>query len=187
MKIYIGPYPGNKSKKKEQTVRVKIDRYDSWSADSTLAYIILPVLKQLKKDKHGSPFVDLTDVPANLHPPKGFKPGPNYDTDKNFHKRWTWVLNEMIWAFTQINTDWGDKYRKGKIDLRWVPIDAKGKVLGKPIKLEDKSKHKDVAFWRMAKGPKDTYKVDRKGMKIHMDRIVRGTTFFGKYYQALWD
>ena len=33
---------------------VKIDRWDTWSMDSTLADIILPMLKQLQKDKHGA-------------------------------------------------------------------------------------------------------------------------------------
>ena len=37
---------------------VKIDRWDTWSMDHTLSYIILPMLKQLKDSKHGGPRVD---------------------------------------------------------------------------------------------------------------------------------
>ena len=34
---------------------VKIDRWDTWSMDHTLADIILPMLRQLKKSAHGAP------------------------------------------------------------------------------------------------------------------------------------
>ena len=37
---------------------VKIDRYDTWSMDHTLADIVLPMLKQLQATKHGSPLVE---------------------------------------------------------------------------------------------------------------------------------
>ena len=37
---------------------VKIDEYDTWNMDGTLADIILPMLKQIKESKHGSPNVD---------------------------------------------------------------------------------------------------------------------------------
>ena len=42
---------------------VRIDRYDTWSMDHTLADIILPMLKQLDATKHGAPHVDDEDVP----------------------------------------------------------------------------------------------------------------------------
>jgi hypothetical protein len=34
--------------KRTRTIRVKIDRWDTWSMDHTLSYIVLPMLKQLK-------------------------------------------------------------------------------------------------------------------------------------------
>ena len=53
---------------------VKIDYWDTWSMDHTLGHIALPMLKQLKATKHGSPFVDDEDVPEHLRstaaPPK---------------------------------------------------------------------------------------------------------------------
>ena len=42
---------------------VKIDRWDTWSMDHTLAHIILPMLKQLDKEKHGAPYTNDEDVP----------------------------------------------------------------------------------------------------------------------------
>jgi len=37
---------------------VKIDRWDTWSMDHTLSYIILPMLKQLSETKHGAPYTE---------------------------------------------------------------------------------------------------------------------------------
>ena len=45
---------------------VKIDYWDTWSMDNTLSPIILPMLKQLRDTKQGSPYVDLEDVPEHL-------------------------------------------------------------------------------------------------------------------------
>jgi hypothetical protein len=78
VKVEIGEYPDEG----EQKVVVHIDKWDTWSMDYTLAPIILPMLKQLKETKHGSPNVD------NLG-----------ETDPDFFKRWDWVLDEMIYAF----------------------------------------------------------------------------------------
>ena len=45
----------------ERKLKVRIDDYDTWSMDHTLAYIILPMLKQLRDTKHGSGYVDDED------------------------------------------------------------------------------------------------------------------------------
>jgi hypothetical protein len=94
--------------KKKRKVEVRIDPYDTWSVDHTLAYIILPMLKQLKDTAHGSAFTDDDDVPDELKstsaPPKKYE----YDTDDNFDKRWQWVLDQMIWSFEQKLKDNGD-------------------------------------------------------------------------------
>jgi hypothetical protein len=52
--------------RRTQTVKVRIDRWDTWSMDDTLAPIILPMLVQLKETKHGAPIVDDEDVPKEL-------------------------------------------------------------------------------------------------------------------------
>lgn len=99
MKVYIGNYPdGGRWYNRwfnwypEQAVYVHIDRWDTWSMDHTLAHIVLPMLQQLAKEKHGSPMVDAEDVPFELQG----------DTEKNdylIHDRWDWVMREMIYAF----------------------------------------------------------------------------------------
>jgi len=84
---------------KEQKIKIRIDDYDVWSMDDTLTHIISPMLKKLKEHKHGSAYVDNEDVPENLQ----YTPDPgnpdNPDHDNLIEKRWTYVLDEMIWAF----------------------------------------------------------------------------------------
>jgi len=146
---------------------VKIDKWDTWSMDSTLTRIILPMLKQLKKDKHGAPHVDNEDVPANLRDKRRVLP-KNGETDKNWFKRWDHVLNEMIWSFTELNKpDWADQFWTGKIDHKWIK--------------------KDDGNYELKKGPKHTLKFDKKGHAKHWARIQNGLRLFGKYYTALWD
>jgi len=83
-----------------QKVKVRIDPWDTWSMDHTLALIVLPMLKQLKETKHGAPFVDPKDVPKELQPKKQTKKQKdNGETDNTHFERWDWVLDEMIYAF----------------------------------------------------------------------------------------
>ena len=70
--------------KNERKVKVRIDEYDTWSMDHTLAYIILPMLKQLKETKHGSPLVDDEDVPEHMR----------HDGDNWIHYKWDWVIDK---------------------------------------------------------------------------------------------
>jgi hypothetical protein len=87
--------------RREQKIKVNIDHYDTWSMDHTLAYIVLPMLKQLKATTHGAPNVDPEDVPKELRPEKQdvLKYKEVGETDDKFFKRWDWVLDEMIYAF----------------------------------------------------------------------------------------
>jgi len=95
-----------------QKVNVHIDHWDTWSMDHTLAPIILPMLKQLRDNKHGSPMVDDEDVPEELRSkfdpysrtPDLFADTIEYDIaekchDALIHEKWDWVMNEMIYAF----------------------------------------------------------------------------------------
>jgi hypothetical protein len=96
MKVNIGPYTDDDA---GQVIEVHIDKYDTWSMDHTLAPIILPMLKQLQETKHGAPLVDDEDVPEELKSTSAPTKENDWDTDDNWHKRWDWVLDEMIYAF----------------------------------------------------------------------------------------
>ena len=177
MKVKIGPYPNHRwyhnylydlfGYTSRQKTSIKIDKYDTWSMDDTLSHIILPMLYQLAKTKHGSPHVDAKDVPEHLQG----------DTDKDdnlIHERWDWVMAEMIFAFESkaLDSDWQERYCTGRHDTYDQPIlSSKGEIIG----------------YEMHKGLNDTFKINHEGMKLHQDRITRGFTLFGKYYEGLWD
>lgn len=84
---------------------VKIDYWDTWNMDSTLSKIILPMLKQMKKSKHGAPLTDDEDVPEELRSTSAPPKENEWDDDENHFKRWDWIVDEMIWSFEEINND----------------------------------------------------------------------------------
>jgi hypothetical protein len=142
----------------ERKVKIKLDPWDSWNADNTLAIIIAPLLKQLKETKHGAPLVDDEDVPEHLRSTAAPPKKDEWDIDNNHFLRWDWVMDEMIFAFEKIAEDnWESEFYSGEVTF-------------------DEST--DV---------KDTFKVDLEGIKKVSDRIDNGTRLFGKYYSGLWD
>jgi hypothetical protein len=153
---------------------VKIDYWDTWSMDHTLGQIALPMLKQLKDKKHGSPCVDDEDVPEELKSTSAPAKENEWDVDDNHFKRWDWIMDEMIFAFEHhINKEWEEAYRSGEFDHKSVACEWYEN--GKP------------KMFRLEEGPNHTYKADYEGMRIVEDRIKNGFRLFGKYYQGLWD
>jgi len=155
--------------KKKRTIKVHIDRWDTWSMDHTLAHIVLPMLVQLKETKHGAPYVDPKDVPKELQPKKQTKKQKdNGETDSTHFERWDWVLDEMIFAFdSKVNDGWEDQFETGESDLQWK-------------KLEDGN-------YQMVEGPEHTRVYDWEARKVYEERISNGFKLFGKYYNNLWD
>lgn len=174
--------------KKKRKIKVKLHKYDTWNADSTMAILILPLLKQLHATNHGSGVVDAEDVPYELQH-TGYDDGQwdqqrlDFGDSEEYekmswnitHERWDWVLKEIIWAFEQLQPeyDWEEQYRSGEHDIVWnvTKTDADGKPL----------------LYSMDKGPKDTFEIDMEGREKHQSRISNGLRLFGKYYQNLWD
>lgn len=158
---------------------VKLDRWDTWNMDGTLSPIILPMLKQLHATKHGSPNVDDADVPEELKSTSAPPKENVYDVDGNHFKRFDWVMDEMIWAFEQLqpDNDWEQLYTSGVADWKFVPVDVEGNEVSK-------GEHK---FSEMRHGPNHTYEIDWEARNKHQERINNGLRLFGKYYQALWD
>jgi hypothetical protein len=143
---------------------IKINSWDTWSMDHTLALIVLPMLKQLKQDKHGAPYVDDDDVPMSLKSTSAPPKSNEWDTDDNHFARWEYVLDEMIWAFEQKA---GDDDESAFFDHSECG-DAKD-FAKNPNKHLSKSK------------------VNWEGLKQHQERKQNGFRLFGKYYQNLWD
>jgi hypothetical protein len=162
MKVKLGNYKDNGERK----ISVKIDKYDTWSMDHTLALIIHPMLLQLRDTTNGSPFIELEDRPEHLI---GTIPvRERGDIDEFHHDAWQWVLNEMIHAFeSKLQDDWKEQFYSGEAD--W--------------EMEDTGKD----FSKVVKGPNHTLEVDVEGMKVYQERITNGFRLFGKYYENLWD
>jgi hypothetical protein len=157
---------------------VRIDRWDTWSMDHTLADIILPMLRQLKQSAHGAPNTDDADVPEYLRSHMAQPKENEWDTDSLHFMRWDWILDEIIFAFNcKVDDSWQDAFREGEHDLLWVPVDKDGNEVAK-------GQHK---YYEMKNGPNNTYKCDYEGMKKVEERIQNGFRLFGRYYQNLWD
>jgi hypothetical protein len=167
MKVYIGRYPKNPNK--EQKISVRIDKWDTWSMDNTLAHIVTPMLKQLNETKHGAPYVHDEDVPVELQKVSAPPTENEWDTDENHFKRWDWVMGEMIFAFESKLTDWEEQFwkRHPKLDLSDHP--------------EDEGKDFTPVRWL------DEGEYDKEGLRKMEERIQNGFRLFGKYYQGLWD
>ena len=151
------------SKRKRQ-VYIRIDKYDSWSADHTIALIAVPLLKQLQLTKHGAPNVDDEDVPDGL----GLRsyetdklPKSEHDVDENHFKRWDWVLGEIIWALEQKTSDTADTQFYTKLDPSMQSKDINAQM--------------------------ENIVVDMDGLNAWQQRKTRGYKLFGKYYENLWD
>lgn len=147
------------NQKRKQHIYVRIDKWDTWSMDVTLANIILPMLKQLQATQHGAPHVDDFDCPQHLWSTNAEPKEHPWDTDSNWQARWDWVLQEMVWAFTQHQLDDED-------EKFWtIPQDPK----------------------LTPKEQMDQSQLDEQNYRLHHHRKQKAFELFGKYYQALWD
>jgi hypothetical protein len=147
--------------KKSRKMDIRIDHYDIWDMDTTLSYIILPMLKQLKEVKHGVPVINDYDYPDLYEVlSKEIDEVRQAETDiddKDFEVNvviWNFILNEMIWAFEQKQIDWMSQY--------YTKTDSQDNSFG-------------------------SYRLDMDGYAKHNDRMNRGFTYFGRFYQTLWD
>jgi hypothetical protein len=167
MKVLIGEYRDDDL---DREIDVTIDDYDVWSLDHTLAYVIHPALLLLQKKKNGAPKVDDEDVPDHLKSTSAPPKKNEWDTDDNWFLRWDWVMEQMIWSFSQKLDDNHDaQFYSGEHDMQFI-------------------KSKEYPFYsEMVRGPNDTFKIDMEGLTKHEERIQNGFRLFGKYYQALWD
>ena len=147
---------------------VRLDRWDTWSFDHTLADIILPGLKQLKADKHGAPHTDDEDVPEYLRSHMAQPKEYEWDIDTLWFKRWEWILDEMIWAFEQKVQD-----------------DAEGQFFDHSA-YKDSKQGTDEWLDDLTNAV-SRVKYDREGHQAWQDRKANGFRLMGKYFEALWD
>tara|TARA_A200000159_G_scaffold164301_1_gene193379 strand:+ start:3600 stop:4049 length:450 start_codon:yes stop_codon:yes gene_type:complete len=98
MKVNIKNYPNPDGMfykmgiNKEQKVSVKIDKWDTYNMDVTLAHIVYPMLVQLKETKHTHPS-DLTE------------------------EKWDSILDDMIFSFKSKLYNWEEEFTSGVWDM----------------------------------------------------------------------
>ena len=167
----------------ERKIKIKIHEYDTWNLDGTLAPIILPLLKQLRAKKRGSGFIDMEDVPEYMRTTSTQEYGAQEvfefykmdsrqeeNTKYSVHHRYEWALDEMIWAFEQLQpgVDWEDQY--------WI-VHPEIDFTDRP---EDEGASTIPVRWKVQG------ECDWVQRQAHQDRISNGLRLFGKYFQTLW-
>ena len=158
MKINIGKY----NKKGDQKVSIKLDSWDTFSADHTLARIIHPMLVAYKAavEGKGTPCCSFDeDVPVHLKSTIGIIDGGGDAEEKLQIEQWDWILCEMIWAFSEHVSEEGDS------------------IFFDHPENNTKEYHPDDY---------KKIKIDHKGLEAYHDRKQKGFQLFGKYFNGLW-
>jgi hypothetical protein len=143
--------------KRRRTVTVKVDKWDIWSADHTLALVILPVLIEYRKSKrYGVPIgIDTSYIPLE-----------EAEEDKQM-QAWNEIVDKMIWSFEQIvNFEEADQEF-------WID---------KPD-FDDCKKWSDFAD----KINNGRGRLDTNAWKEYQEKIQEGLDLFGKHFRNLWD
>jgi hypothetical protein len=95
-----------RNRKSTQNSFVKIDYYDTWNVDGTIASIVAPLLKTFINEKDES-------YPGQFE---------NYE-------QWEEVMKKMLWSFEQLNADWESQFyevTKSKISFNVIRDDKPG-------------------------------------------------------------
>ena len=158
MQVKIGKYP--KKAHKERKIKIRIDPWDTWNMDHTLALIILPMLKQLKETKHGAS----GDMPAFSQTSDYVQPSfPFYKEGDEAawnagHEQWNEIMDKMIWSFEQLlDDDYESRF--------WIKQPRYSRELG-----------------CITGGV-----YNEKAALLYEERLREGFELFGKYYRGLWD
>jgi hypothetical protein len=177
VKVYIGRYPSDRTLRRDpdakQKKSIRIDKQDTWNMAETLAEIILPMLKQLKAAKHGSPgtmpaFGESTD---HQWPQMAFDFYKENDDAawRRAHDQWDEYMDKMIWSFEQIVIEDRDsQFHSGHSNWTMQP-------------------NPNGSGATMVTGPGHTAKFDNKAYTAYYEKIQEGLDLFGKYYMNLWD
>ena len=156
--------------RRNRLMKITIHKYDTWNMDTTLSFIITPMLEQLRNNKHGYVLVDNKDVPKSLRSAAG-----RDDNEALSIQRWNWVMDEMIFTFDQLRSggDWEDKFYEDNIDYNELKVNEARMTNGYKNELKAHEA-------RMTSGYKNE-------LKAHEARMTNGYRLFGKYYRSLWD
>lgn len=152
---------------RKRVVKIKLDSWDSYDATATIAMIVVPILKDLKEKKRGTP--------VSMYPEDHVCWKLETESEEEYQARekaagdaaeklWDEILDKMIFAFeSYINTDWEDKFWIVHPELDWNEQEAE-----KPLK------------WKVEG------QFDREGYDAYKEKIQEGLQLFAKHYGSLW-
>jgi hypothetical protein len=137
-----------------------------------MAKIIVPILKQIREKKAGSPgcmeeFAQTSTGTSQLTF-DFYQEGDEQAWNKG-HEHWQQIVDKMIWSFEQlVNEDWEEQFWivKPKLDMASYPEDKGQTVI--PVR------------WKV-QGV-----FDHRGCEEYSNRINEGLQLFGKHYHSLW-
>lgn len=152
--------------KRSRTVKVHIDKYDCWSADSTIAFVVAPLLRafvaqgiqgipQLNAEEYGPYAAMIEEIGGATIGSDSPKKYTDEEVSFSWYVReqvWRAVLDSMIYSMEQIN---------GGFDM---------------VIYEQ---YKDTA--------PDWQQRWIEHAKLEEARIQQGLDYFGKYFRAIWN
>ncbi len=172
MKVDLGKFTKNRFRK----LNIRVDNWDTYSLDHTLALIILPSLIQLKNQMYGIPneFYSGSDS-SSQYAFDFYIEGDNAACDLGVAS-WNATLDKMIWSFQQISLeDYEDKYYHGTPEIDW-----------KPLEKDHPNYDPTQEFVEMIDKNPDEHWYDYVGNQLHDERIQEGVDLFAKYFRSLW-
>lgn len=165
-------------KRRVRDISVRVDPWDSWSADATIATIAVPIIKQLQKTKHGIPgrlsageefdaekIRRYNDILGNDDYSEEGKEQRSKDYEEA-EAIWDEVVNEMIFGLEAC-------YVEGHEPDFWI---KKPQYLTKDC--PDKPGFKE--FIRNGE-------LDHAAYEAYHTRVQNGLILFGRYFKTLWD
>lgn len=155
MKAHLGRYP--KDPQKPRKICIKIDKWDSWSAEETLAMIIAPLLRQLKETTHAYPPIledtDCTSTDENHSCPGAIK--------------WTEILDKIIWSMEEI--------ANGEPNAPEMPTPTID------IETSEWTSTRQTQY-----NPEEMAKY-HQDMSEYLSRVQKGCDLLGQFFRDLWD
>ena len=180
MKVNIRKYNKGNSNRK---IDIKIENFDTWSLDHTLASIILPALIQLKHTKHGVPsgFTDRIGGDFDNNLVFDFIKEDDTEVFDQLCDKWDEALDKMIWSFLQlsIEDDYDSQYHHGKMKIAW-------EKLPNELHPDPVTGVNEPLYQMVDKNPGEHW-YDHIGSQEHEKRIQEGLELFGKHFRDLWD
>jgi hypothetical protein len=180
MKVNIRKYNKGNSNRK---IDIKIENFDTWSLDHTLASIILPALIQLKQTKQGVPseFTDRIGGDFDKNLVFDFIKEDDTEVFNQLCDSWDDVLDKMIWSFLQlsIEDDYDNQYHYGKMEIAW-------EKLPNELHPDPVTGVMEPLYQMVDKNPNEHW-YDSTGQELHDKRIQEGLELFGKHFRDLWD